>query len=89
MKVALRACAKSEAQPVDGRHAAVLRALWGDADRSYRWPQVEALRRGLPDSRLAIIPGTAHADHLGKSGLFQAIVADVLQPSATPKAGLS
>lgn len=55
--------------------------LWGDGDQSYRWPQVEALWRGLPDSRLAVIPGTAHAAHLEKPALFQAIVMDFLQPA--------
>lgn len=52
--------------------------IWGDGDQSYRWSQVEALWRGLPDSQLAVIPGTAHAVHLEKSGLFQAIVKDFL-----------
>ena len=55
--------------------------LWGDGDQSYRWPQVEALWRGLPDSQLAVIPGTAHAAHLEKSALFQTIVTDFLQPA--------
>jgi pimeloyl-ACP methyl ester carboxylesterase len=67
----------------DGR-AALVRismpslVLWGDGDQSYRWPQVEALWRGLPDSKLAVIPGTAHAAHLEKSTLFQAVVRDFL-----------
>jgi len=52
--------------------------IWGDGDQSYRWSQVEALWRGLPDSQLAVIPGTAHAAHLEKPALFQAIVTDFL-----------
>lgn len=50
--------------------------LWGDGDRSYRWPQVETLWQGLPDAALAVVPGTAHAVHLEKPALFQALVAD-------------
>ena len=52
--------------------------VWGDGDQSYRWSQVEALWRGLPNSQLAVIPGTAHAAHLEKPGLFQAILLDFL-----------
>ena len=52
--------------------------LWGDGDRSYRWPQVHALWQGLPDATLAVIPGTAHAVHLEKPGLFQAVLEDFL-----------
>jgi pimeloyl-ACP methyl ester carboxylesterase len=55
--------------------------LWGDSDRSYRWPQVETLWRSLPDASLAVIPGTAHAVHLEKPALFHAIVADFLENS--------
>ena len=29
--------------------------IWGNGDQSYRWSQVEALWRGLPDSQLAVI----------------------------------
>jgi pimeloyl-ACP methyl ester carboxylesterase len=50
--------------------------LWGDGDRSYRWPQVETLWQGLPDAALAVVPGTAHAVHLEKPALFHALVAD-------------
>jgi pimeloyl-ACP methyl ester carboxylesterase len=52
--------------------------IWGDGDQSYRWSQVEALWKGLPNSQLAVIPGTAHAAHLEKSGLFQALLLDFL-----------
>ncbi|MFU8834931.1 alpha/beta fold hydrolase [Roseovarius autotrophicus] len=52
--------------------------LWGDGDRSYRWPQVEALWQGLPDAELAVIPGTAHAVHLEKPALFHAMLEDFL-----------
>jgi pimeloyl-ACP methyl ester carboxylesterase len=52
--------------------------VWGDGDQSYRWSQVEALWRGLPQSQLAVIPGTAHAAHLEKPALFRAIIRDFL-----------
>lgn len=50
--------------------------LWGDGDRSYRWPQVEALWQGLPDACLAVMPRTAHAAHLEKPALFHALLED-------------
>jgi pimeloyl-ACP methyl ester carboxylesterase len=50
--------------------------LWGDGDRSYRWPQVEALWQGLPDACLAVMPRTAHAAHLEKPALFHALIED-------------
>ncbi|HAW47416.1 MAG TPA: alpha/beta hydrolase [Roseovarius sp.] len=52
--------------------------LWGDRDKSYRWPQVETLWQGLPDAALAVIPGTAHAVHLEKPALFHAMLEDFL-----------
>jgi len=58
--------------------------LWGDGDRSYRWPQVETLWQGLPDAALAVVPGTAHAVHLEKPALFHALLEDFLTPTSTP-----
>ena len=52
--------------------------VWGDADRSYRWPQVETLWTHLPDVRLSVIPGAAHAAHLEKPDLFHSLVDDFL-----------
>ncbi len=52
--------------------------IWGDADRSYRWPQVETLWTNLSDVRLSVIPGTAHAAHLEKPELFQSLIRDFL-----------
>ena len=57
--------------------------VWGDADRSYRWPQVETLWTNLPDVRLSVIPGAAHAAHLEKPGLFQSLVDDFLSEAQT------
>lgn len=56
--------------------------LWGDGDRSYRWPQVEALWKGLPNARLAVIPGVSHAAHLEKPALFHALLTDFLLPAS-------
>lgn len=53
--------------------------IWGDGDRSYRWPQVQALWEGLPNARLAVLPGTAHAAHLEKPALFNMLLADFLK----------
>ena len=50
--------------------------VWGDADRSYRWPQIETLWKNLPDVRLSVIPGTAHAAHLEKPMLFHSLIDD-------------
>lgn len=55
--------------------------LWGDGDRSYRWPQIEMLWQRLPDAELAVIPGTAHAVHLEKPALFHAVLEDFMTPS--------
>ena len=52
--------------------------LWGERDRSYRWPQVEMLWKTLPDAQLAVMPGAAHAAHLEKPKLFHAILDDFL-----------
>lgn len=52
--------------------------LWGDGDRTYQWPQTERLWRSISGSQLAVVPGCAHAVHLEKSWLFNALVADFL-----------
>ena len=52
--------------------------IWGDSDRSYRWPQVETLWTNLPDVRLSVIPGAAHAAHLEKPALFHSLIEDFL-----------
>lgn len=50
--------------------------LWGDGDRTYSWAETEKLWRGIANSALAVIPGCAHAVHLEKPEIFNAIVAD-------------
>ena len=67
----------------DGRDALAhinmpCRILWGDQDRSYRWPQVHALWNGIPGAELATIPGASHAAHIEKPLLFNSIVRDFL-----------
>jgi pimeloyl-ACP methyl ester carboxylesterase len=52
--------------------------LWGDQDRSYRWPQVESLWQGLPRANLAVVPGASHATHVEKPGIFVPILQDFL-----------
>jgi len=57
------------------------RILWGDQDRSYRWPQVQSLWNGITGSELAVIPGASHAAHMEKPALFNAVVQDFLDQS--------
>lgn len=52
--------------------------IWGDSDRSYRWPQVQTLWMNIPDVRLSVVPGTAHAAHLEKPKLFHGLLDDFL-----------
>ena len=48
--------------------------FWGDRERSYLWPQPEALWNGIADSSLCVLPGCAHAMHLEEPDLFNQIV---------------
>lgn len=57
------------------------RVLWGDQDRSYRWPQVHALWSGISGAELGVIPGASHAVHMEKPTLFNALVQDFLSQS--------
>lgn len=52
--------------------------LWGDGDRAYDWSQPEQLWREIANARLAVIPGCAHAVHLEKPQLFNAMLEDFL-----------
>jgi pimeloyl-ACP methyl ester carboxylesterase len=54
------------------------RIIWGDADRSYRWPQVAALWQGIAGAELGVIPAASHAAHLEKPELFAALLRDFL-----------
>jgi len=52
--------------------------VWGEIDRTYRWPQIDALWNEISESSLAVLPGCSHAAHLEKPDLFNAIVNDFL-----------
>ena len=52
--------------------------LWGDRDRTYSWAQVRQLWHDIPKSNLAVVPGCAHAVHLEKPSLFNALITDFL-----------
>ncbi|PWJ20534.1 alpha/beta fold hydrolase [Jannaschia seohaensis] len=54
--------------------------LWGDRDRTYQWPQIKRLWTGIPRTRLAVVPDAAHAVHLEKPELFDALLRDFLGP---------
>lgn len=52
--------------------------IWGEHDRSYAWEQIHQLWRSIPNASLAVVPRSAHAVHLEKSRIFNALVADLL-----------
>ena len=52
--------------------------IWGEADRTYKWPQVYDLWNTIPNASLSVLPGCSHAAHLEKPELFNAILADFL-----------
>lgn len=60
--------------------------IWGERDRSYRWPQVELLWRGLPDAGLAVIPRAAHAAHVEKPAIFRSLLGDFLSAGDADRA---
>jgi pimeloyl-ACP methyl ester carboxylesterase len=53
--------------------------IWGDSDRTYQWNQPEQLWTHIPDAQLAVLPGCAHAAHLEKPHLFNAMIMDFFQ----------
>ena len=52
--------------------------IWGDGDRTYTWAQIENLWTKIPQAGLAVVPGCAHAVHLEKPALFNALLRDFL-----------
>lgn len=52
--------------------------VWGDTDRTYPWSQTEQLWRSINGASLAVIPNCAHASHLEKPALFNAIITEFL-----------
>lgn len=56
--------------------------MWGDQDRTYPWSQIETLWRGIQGSKLAVIPGCAHAVHSENPVLLNLIVDQFLNNPA-------
>jgi pimeloyl-ACP methyl ester carboxylesterase len=56
--------------------------IWGDCDRTYAWEQTALLWQTIPNARLAVVPGCAHAVHLEKPKLFAAVLRDYLDAEA-------
>lgn len=52
--------------------------IWGDRDRTYPWRQTEVLWQSIKGACLAVIPDCAHAPHLEKPSLFNAVLEDFL-----------
>lgn len=52
--------------------------VWGENDRTYRWPQIEELWTKIPTASLAVLPGCAHAAHIEKPEIFNWIIQDFL-----------
>jgi pimeloyl-ACP methyl ester carboxylesterase len=48
--------------------------LWGDGDRTYKWPQIEKLWQSIPISNLAVVPFCAHAVHMEQPDVFNSLV---------------
>ncbi len=55
--------------------------IWGEHDRTYTWPQTEALWRTIPAASLAVLPSCAHALHLERPALFHALLREFLDPA--------
>jgi len=75
---ALHAMADWDGRAALSRITAPTLILWGERDRSYRWPQVETLWTRLPDASLAVVPGACHAVHLEKPAIFRALLEDFI-----------
>lgn len=61
-----------------GEVACPTQIIWGDQDRTYRWAQIEKLWQSIPDCALAVLPRCAHAVHLERPELFNALLRDFL-----------
>ena len=57
--------------------------IWGEHDRSYSWPQIEALWRGIAGASLAVLPACSHSAHLDRPALFQTLIREFLVTSLT------
>ncbi|MGB7242856.1 MAG: alpha/beta hydrolase, partial [Sulfitobacter sp.] len=52
--------------------------LWGDRDRTYAWEQPQLLWTEIEQASLGVVPGCAHAVHLERALIFNAILRDFL-----------
>ena len=52
--------------------------IWGEADRTYRWPKIEELWTTIPNASLAVLPNCSHAAHMEKPELFNQVTDDFL-----------
>ena len=48
--------------------------IWGDRDQSYKFDQIQALWRGIPDCSLAVITNASHAAHLEQPAIFREVM---------------
>ncbi|TRD23257.1 alpha/beta fold hydrolase [Palleronia caenipelagi] len=86
-EAALGAMARWDGRPALPHLTMPTLVIWGDTDRSYRWPQIETLWSTLPDAHLAVIPHSSHAAHLEKPHLFQALITDFLSEDTRTSSG--
>ena len=56
--------------------------IWGDGDQSYRRDQIDLLHRGIPNSKLVIMPDCSHNAHLEKPELFHRHLSEYLSNAA-------
>ena len=52
--------------------------LWGDGDRTYPWSQTQLLWETIRDSQLGVVSHCAHAVHMERPAIFNALVNDFL-----------
>ncbi len=52
--------------------------IWGDKDRTYSWAQTKQLWKSINQAELSVVPGCAHAVHLEKPDIFNAVLSDFL-----------
>lgn len=57
--------------------------IWGEKDRTYRWPQVEKVWKTIPQVSLCVLPGCSHAVHLEKPEIFNAVLRDFIDGNST------
>jgi 2-hydroxy-6-oxonona-2,4-dienedioate hydrolase len=59
--------------------------VWGEHDRTYAWPLIQALWQTIPQASLAVLPGCAHAMHLERAALFHTLLLEFLRSGARPQ----